>query len=151
MTEDILASAIDKEAASRDFYSRVSEKITAKNPKKLLAKMAKDEEAHISILSRRFSRLFNKDHEPAPGELSDKHKIAESQVYDMDTQLEIASLGISMENESILFYAEQFSKTDDPEEKKMLKRLAQFETGHKKKLQHQYERLKKGHTWIAKT
>jgi len=150
MTEDILASAIGKETQSKEFYTRVSEKITAKNAKKLLQKLARDEASHISVLSRQYSKLFNKDIEITPEELSGKHKIAEAEVYDMETQLQIASLGISMEDESIIFYADQFEKTDDPEEKKMLKRLVQFEKGHKKKLQHQYERLNKGYSWLTR-
>lgn len=151
MTEDVLASAIQKEAQAKEFYSRVSEKITAKDAKKVIAKLASDEAGHVSVLSRRYNKLFNKDFTPVSGGLSDKHKIAEAQVYDMDTALQIVSLGIGMEDESILFYADQYEKTADPEERKMLKKLAQFEKGHKKKLQHQYERLKKGHTWIART
>ena len=150
MTEEILAQAIQKENEAKEFYTQVSAKIIAKNAKKAIEKLAKDEAAHVSILSRRYNRLFNKDFTPAFEGFSDKHKIAEAQVYDMNTSLQIVSLGIGMEDESILFYADQYEKTADPEERKMLKRLAQFERGHKKKLQHQHARLKKGYSWNAR-
>ena len=150
MTEDILGSAIQKESQARDFYTRVSEKVDAKNVKKMFAKMAKDEAEHVSILARRFKKLFNKDYTPVREEPSEKFKAAEAQVYDIQTALQIVSLGIGMEDESIQFYINRFEKAKDTEEKQMLRRLVQFELGHKKRLQNQHDKLNKGISWTGR-
>ncbi|MBN1685372.1 MAG: ferritin family protein [Spirochaetales bacterium] len=150
MTEEILASAIQKEAQSRDFYTRVSEKIVAKKAKKIFDKMAGDEAGHVAILSRQFNKLFNKEYTVVQEALSEKLKIAEAQVYDIQTALQIVSLAIGLEEESIQFYIRQFEKTEDPEEKKMIKKLVHFEMGHKKRLQNQHDRLNKGISWTGR-
>ena len=147
MTEDILAGAIQKEIQSRDFYSRVAEKVTQKKAKKTFTKLSNDEANHVSILSRRFSKLFNKEYTPVQEETPEKMKIAEAEAYTLETSLQIVSLAIGLESEAIELYIREFEKSDDTEEKKMLRKLVQFESGHKEKLQSQHDRLNKGKSW----
>ncbi len=148
MDEGILAAAIEKEIQARDFYAKLSEKITRKNAKQKISQMAKDEAAHASVLSRRFRKLFERDYAPKMTEVDPKFRIVDSEISSIETALQIVSLAIGMENESIKLYDEQLTAADDPEDKKMLKRLLNFERGHKRKLQNQHDRLNKGFSWI---
>ena len=149
MTEEILTKAIQSEVQARDYYNRVAEKVARPKVKKTISKMARDEEGHISTLSRRYRSQFNKDYSPVEVEPDPKLKIAEEDAYTVDTALQIISIAIGLEEEAIEFYSEQHDRSDDEEEKKMLKRLFKFEQGHKKKFQKQLDRLNKGFTWIA--
>ncbi len=150
MTEEILAKAIQKEIRARDFYGRVSEKVSKQKVKKMVAKIAKEEEGHISLLSRRFSKLFSREYKPVAMEMDPKLKVAEADAYTVDTALEIVSVAIGMENEAIEFYSEQAERTEDKEEIAMLVKLVKFERGHKKKFQSQFERLQSGFSWTGK-
>ena len=151
MDEGILATAIEKEIQARDFYTKLSEKITSKKAKQKISQMAKDEASHASVLSRRFSRLFERDYAPKMTEVDPKFKIVEAEISSIETALEIVSLAIGMENESIKLYAGQLKATDDREDRKILKRLLNFERGHRRKLQNQYDRLNKGFSWYRST
>jgi rubrerythrin len=148
MDEGILASAIEKEIQAREFYTKLSEKIASKNAKQKISQMAKDEASHASVLSRRFSNLFKRDYTPRMAEVDPKYRIVESEISSLDTSLQIVSLAIGMENESIQLYSEQLKEAEDSEDKKILKRLLNFERGHKRKLQNQHDRLNKGFSWI---
>ena len=149
MDEGILAAAIEKEIQAREFYTKLSQKITSKKAKQKISQMAKDEATHASVLSRRFSKLFQRDYTPKMTEVDPKFRIVESEISSIETALQIVSLAISMENESIELYSEQLKEAEDSEDKKMLKRLLNFEKGHRKKLQNQHDRLNKGFSWIS--
>ena len=150
MTEELLATAIQSEIKARDFYSGVAAKVTIPKVKKIVSKIANDEAGHISVLSKRFSKVFGKDYTPVEIEPDAKVKALEAEVLTVDTALEIVSYAIGMEDEAIEFYSEQAERTDDPEERKMLVKLARFENGHKKKMQSQFERLQGGFSWTGK-
>jgi erythrin-vacuolar iron transport family protein len=150
MTEELLATAIQTEIKARDFYSGVAEKVAIPKVKKTLSKIAKEEAGHVSVLSRRFSKVFSKDYTPVENEPDPKVKALETDVLTVDTSLEIVSIAIGMEDEAIEFYSEQAERTEDSEEQKMLIKLARFELGHKKKMQSQMQRLKGGFSWTGK-
>lgn len=150
MTEEILAKAIQKEIKARDFYGDMEKKIVVSKVKKMVNKIANEEVGHISLLSRRFSRVFGKDYTPVENEPDPRVKALEDEVLNLDTSLEIVSIAIGIEDEAIEFYSAQAEKADDPEERKLLVKLARFELGHKKKMQSQMARLKGGFSWTGK-
>ena len=145
-----MATAIQTEIKARDFYTGVAEKVTIPKVKKIVSKIAKDEAGHVSVLSRQFSKVFSKDYTPVENEPDPKVKALESEVLTVDASLEIVSIAIGMEDEAIEFYSEQAERSSDPEEQKMLIKLARFELGHKKKMQSQMQRLKGGVSWTGK-
>jgi len=150
MTEGILAQAIQKELQAKHFYDRVASKISRPNVKKMFEKMAKDEAGHAAVLSSRYNKVFNKQYTPVKLETPEKFKIAETEVYDIQTAIQIVSLAIGFEDESIQLYIKQYEQTEDAEGKKLIKKLVHFEMGHKLKLQNQHERLNKGHSWTGR-
>jgi rubrerythrin len=149
MTEEILSTAINKEIEARDFYNRISENVTKPKVKKMTTKISREEDRHRTTLSSLFQRLFKKDFTPGEFEPNPKIKVAEAEVYDSGTALEIVSVAIGLEDEAIEFYADQAERTDDSDARALLIKLVKFEMGHKKKMQSQYERLKNGFSWTG--
>ena len=150
MTEEILAMAIQSEIQARNFYGRVSEKVTKPKVKRMVLKIAGDEAGHISVLSRQFRKRFGRDYAPGTTEADPKLKVADADAYSISAALEIVSVAIGLENKAIRFYSEQVERTDDQEERKLLAKLVRFEEGHKKKMQRQHGHLHKGGSWIGK-
>ena len=150
MTEEILAMAIQSEILARNFYGKVSEKVTKPKVKRMVLKIAGDETGHISVLSRQFRKRFGRDYMPGETEVDPKLKVAEADAYSISVALQIVSIAIGLESKAIKFYTEQAERTDDQEERKLLTKLARFEEGHKRKMQRQHGHLHKGGSWIGK-
>jgi len=149
MTDDILAAAIEREVQTRDYYDRVSKKIGNEKVKKRIARLARDEQRHIEILSDRYRKLFDRDYAPVAMDADPVFDVADEDPAVIDTALKIVSVAIGFEIEAIEVYTGYLNAADDAEEQKMLNKLIRFEQGHKKKLQHEHKRLSKGFSWVA--
>jgi rubrerythrin len=150
MSEDILTRAIHREIQTRDFYREVSDGIKNKQGRRQMSKLSGDEDRHRAILSSRFKALFGRDFVPDPHfPASPGLDSPRNAVYDQAKALEVVSIGITFENDSIDLYAGLIDKVTDPADIKLLKKLVKFEQGHRQKLQDIYERLHtEGNYWM---
>ena len=150
MKQNILERAITKETLSRDFYARVAKGIKNRQGIQRMQNLSREEESHRKILAMRYSILFEKEFiadSPPPDD--PKYRIAEAALFDHPLALEILSLAIGLEQESISDYRKQLATVDDPNDRNILDNLVRFEESHKKRLEEEYERVQKEFYWMT--
>jgi len=141
---DIMKKAIQSEIKAKDFYSKVSSKIKNKKGRRRMLTLSKEESSHRNILERRYKKLFGEDFVLDPAiQVSEIFRWKEEEISSQATALEVVSIGIQGENDSIQFYKKQFENVNDAEDLKILKKLIKFEESHKIRLQKMYGRLSK--------
>jgi rubrerythrin len=146
MNEDILTQAIHSEIHARDLYRKLSDRLEYETAKSRMLKLSEEEDYHRQILSSRYQTLFNKTFEPR-GDVSTgpDFKLLEDSAYKYTDLLEVIRLAIHAESKAITFYSEQRESVSDPEDKSILKTLVRFEKGHKRKLEHELNRLSRAY------
>jgi len=145
---EILYMAIHQEIQANEFYTKMASRVESKKGRKMLLKLAEEENSHRDSLSKRFLTLFGKPFTPDPDPLGNENlKNFEEAVFTRTSQLEAVSIGIGMEKEAAAFYSAMMDETDVAADLKLVKKLYKFELGHVNKLQNLYARLEKKGAW----
>jgi rubrerythrin len=141
--ENILVQAVHFEQQARNFYAESAEKVKASQPAKKFVQLSKEEARHAKLLAARLKKVYKKDI-ASGGEVPEKQtkiKAATGAVRAEADMLEIVSIGILLENGSIKHYEDLLETATEKEDVKLLKDLLNFEIGHKKILQREYDRV----------
>lgn len=151
---DSLAFAIQAEVSAYVFYSNAIKKVSDAELKKTFQELAEDEVDHFRVLESQYDSLNRserwityKDALKA-GDMPDiDERITELQqslldeISGLETQKEILEMGLIKEQKAHEFYKSQHEKLTDPEGKKMLEQLMNFELGHVRKLENWLKRI----------
>jgi rubrerythrin len=144
-----LRKAIDGESQARGFYQDVAARVVQRRVKRRVGAMARDEAAHEAALKARLARLGAGPYEPDPDAPKDpKFAVAGSAVYEKAVAMEIVSVGIWLETESIRQYASLREAASSAEERRFFAWLERFEQRHRDRLQREYHALERGGTWL---
>jgi rubrerythrin len=143
-----LSAAIHSEIRARDLYQEIAKRITNRSGKRRIERLAAEEDGHRAALEARYSRIAGSEFrfDPASPD-GPKFDFVKKDIFTQAGALEVVSVAIAAEKEAIAFYGKQREAVTDPEDVRLLDRLLKFETGHKKRLQREYEKLEKRFSW----
>jgi len=139
---DILKMAILMERRGKAFYEKVAEQSTTGEVQNIFKLMAKEEDLHISILSKQY-RAFEKDKKFIKEDYnsSEKSNKISELILSKDIRKQISAAGyeaaaiasaIDMENKAIEVYAKRAKESTDPNEKELFQWLSDWEKSHLK-------------------
>lgn len=137
---EILKNALLLEKRGKAFYSQVASNASDPDVAQIFEIMADEEKEHIKQLSEQFKHLKqhkkfkdtdipDTDSDTSSQVLSDKIK---DKISAASFEAAAISAAIDMETRAIEVYTKRSKETDDPEEKKFYKWLANWEKGHHK-------------------
>ncbi len=137
-TLDILKGAILLEHRGRALYLSVVNSSTTEGVRELFDTLYKEEEKHIDVLTRQFTRI-SKGESFDISELKDKHtslleailtdKIVK-RVSGAGYEAAVIAAALEFEKNAVKFYSDRASSAESKGEKKLFKRLAEWEKGH---------------------
>lgn len=138
-TTEILKNAILLETRGRAFYRKVADQASNTAVREFFETMAKEEDEHISILSRQFKAYHeNGKFSPEPS-LENPGADLAGDILNQDTLKQIAaadfeaaaiSAAMAMETRAIALYAERAETAEDTGEKDLYRWLADWEKTH---------------------
>jgi rubrerythrin len=134
---DILKNAILLEKRGEAFYRIAARQATHADVKAFFETMAREEAAHVTILSDQFKALKQTGTFSAP-DTAHTGAIAKNVLTDdvkgriaaADFEAAAISAAMLMEERAIALYAGRARKAQDPEEKRLYQWLADWETEH---------------------
>ena len=142
MVIEAIKKGIDSEFQTRDFYLKVSQGIKSKKASRMVAGLARDEQAHAAKLQALLVKLSGERYQPAPNApLNPKYKVAEAAVYVQAVAREIVSVAIFIETESIKRYTELRDASTEKSDQRIFAGLVKMEEGHKDQLQKEFRKL----------
>lgn len=146
---EALRKGIDMEFQTRSFYLKVAARITDRKAGRMVSAMARDEEGHEAKLKARLFKLSGGRYEPSPSAPPHpKYAVAESAVFDQAVAREIVSVGIYLETESIKHYAALRESAAEKDDAKLFTFLEKLEEGHRRRLQREYHRIERSHSFL---
>jgi rubrerythrin len=151
---EIVSAAIEAERAGHKFYVRLADSTSDPKGKHMFNRLANDELAHIYwLMTVRQSLVKTGTCEVCRGDI---HKIkvpitdpAEflfpsagitADVIKADSgEVDAIKQGIEIEEKAVAFYSESAKRIDDPDAKELFRKLADWEDGHRRLLQAEYD------------
>ena len=134
---DIIKSGILLEKRGEAFYRTVANQATNEDVRAFFETMADEEREHIRILSDQLKAIRQKGRFNAPdafrkGSIS-QHVLTpavKARIAAADFEAAAISAAMLMEEHAIALYAKRSEEAQDPEEKKLYRWLADWETEH---------------------
>jgi rubrerythrin len=134
---DIIKSGILLEKRGEAFYRTVANQATNEDVRAFFESMADEEGEHIKILSDQFKAIMQKGRFNAPdmlrkGSIS-QHVLTpavKARIAAADFEAAAISAAMLMEEHAITLYTKRSEDAKDPEEKKLYRWLADWETEH---------------------
>jgi rubrerythrin len=135
---DILKSAILLEQRGNAFYSKVAEEAKSQAVQQFFTMMAEEERRHIKVLSEQAKSVQKTGAFTPTGFQEESSQIA-SRVLSQELKEQIAAAGfeaaavaaaMAMEERSIRLYADRAEESEDPEERRLYRWLAEWESEH---------------------
>lgn len=139
---NILDLAISSEIDAHQFYLRAADQVKDGKARAAFLALAGDEQGHRLQLEEEYHHLYRKEafhYRPGTNILHRHLK------RDLD-DAEAIALGIKAEKEAISFYQESGQRAKDPQLKRILLALVEFEEGHRKLLESEYQ-ARLGRAW----
>ena len=144
---EFIKEAIALEKHGYNFYTVAAENAKTELSRNLFTQFANDEKEHMEILDRQYKSLMN-DGKWAAAERDDAFEIKDL-INDLKKQLggdafDITAVYVAMnlEEKAEKNYRDRMNATEDPEGKKLLKWLADWERGHFEQLHRLNESMK---------
>ena len=159
-TRGALKTAIQMEIDGKEFYLKASQASNNELGKKLLVKLAEEEDTHRQIFEDIYKSISAEKGWPSNEFHSDRGKglrtifsraieEMESDIEAMPTELDAVQTAMAMENKTYDFYRSQSGKATYDVEKKFYETLAVQEEEHHKVLLDYYEFLKDPAAWFV--
>jgi rubrerythrin len=135
---EILKGAILLEHKGRSLYNSVIESSKVKEVRDLFSLLAKEEEKHIDILNKQFSRV-SKGEGFDISEIKDTHAetseavltdIIKESVSGAGYEAAVISAALEFEKNSVKYYSEHAEGAQSEDEKKLFEWLSDWEKGH---------------------
>ncbi len=146
---NLLETAMLKEVAAADFYRQIAERIRNAAGKGKFMELSREEEDHLEVLKRWYVKETGGkkfDQETACCRLD--YSFPQQAVFDGTSALEAISVGITAEKESVDLYTSFRGQVTDEEAMKTLERLIEFEKGHIRRLQQEYDSVLHHFYWV---
>ncbi|MFH0872208.1 MAG: ferritin family protein [bacterium] len=140
--EEVLALAISAEMDAHQFYLRAADQAKDGKVRATFLALAGDEEGHRLQLKAQYPHLNGKGGVRYRPGTSVLHRYLKK---DLD-ELEAIALSIKAEKEAINFYQASSEKAEDLGLKKLLLSLSEFEDGHRRLLESEYQ-ARLGRPW----
>ncbi|MDP8238779.1 MAG: ferritin family protein [Candidatus Hatepunaea meridiana] len=141
---EVLGQAVMQEVEAYKRYQLFASRV--KNPlvQEKFNSLANEEKAHRELLYGMLCKYTGEEKPPLP-----KEAPRESGKSDEELSLpEILQLAIRKEQEAQVFYADAAKLATDPSGKRVLEYLAEFERGHERLLQTEYDSITKYPQWF---
>ncbi len=146
----VLTDAVEMEAQGKEFYERASARMRNPRAKDMFTSLVRQEQMHIDILEGQLSRLaHDKAWAPLKQLIKEASAPKASVFQDKDIkkieldpgagELDVISLGMTIEKKSVEYYRDAGAKATDKNAKKILNWLVAQETGHLTVLQAEYD------------
>ena len=139
---DILDLAISAEMDAHQFYLRAADRVKDGKTRATFLALAGDEEGHRLQLEREYGQLFGDRKFRYRPETNILHRHMESDLDDLGA----IALGIKGEKDAISFYEQSSQQAERTDLKKILLALVEFEEGHRRLLESEYE-ARLGRPW----
>jgi len=140
--EDILDLAISAEMDAHQFYLRAADRTKDGKARAAFLALAGDEEGHRLQLEREYTQLLgDRKFQYRPG-TNILHRYMRRDVDDLGA----VALSIKSEQEAISFYQQSSQQTKRADLKRILLRLVEFEEGHRRLLESEYQ-ARLGRPW----
>ena len=136
---EILKSAILLEKRGNAFYRKVAEETASPAVREFFNMMAEEEQRHVQVLSEHAKSYRETGRFSAGGADRAENSQVASRVLSQELKDQIAAAGfeaaavaaaMAMEERSIKLYAERAKAAEDPEEQRLYRWLAEWETEH---------------------
>ncbi len=159
-TRGVLETAIQMEIDGKEFYMKASQASNNELGKKLLVKLAEEEDIHRKVFEDIYENISKEkgwpsnEFRPDGGKglrtiFSEAIEGMESDVKAMPTELDAVKTAMDMENKTYDFYRSRIGKANYEAEKKFYETLAIQEEEHHKVLLDYYEFLKDPAAWFV--
>ncbi len=153
--KSILKFAMRMEKDAADFYEYYAEKAESEKTKSLFSELAQIEKQHYHILNKKFEEL--KYSEPPQtiswvvddsSKAQDPHILADNSdtipvIPGADADLSIIRMAYLIEHDFAYFYSKAVDAVEEPDAKKFLQELAQWENQHTEMFHSSYQNLLK--------
>lgn len=154
---NILKFAMRMEKDAEDFYTYYMDKVQSESTRELFRELADIEKEHYSILKSKFDELGFAE---PPLTISwvvdnnfaakDPHILANNSDVAAENEGEVSDLNVLrmaylIENDFAEFYTNAVKTVEDPEAKKFLSIMAEWETKHREMFYTRYQELLKKH------
>ncbi|MFP4482240.1 MAG: ferritin family protein [Thermovirgaceae bacterium] len=152
----ILEFAMKMELEARDFYLDSLEKVVQEETKQLVANLAEWEKGHYDYLLKQKESLEQNQswdraaelpvEEAAGAEIISSKKAgtqAEPPIGELTGDMGVLRMAMSIETDFSNFYKNAAKSVDDSEGREILEMLAEWEGGHQKMINEQYDALHK--------
>jgi rubrerythrin len=140
--EEVLDLAISAEMDAQQFYLQAADQVKDGKARATFLALAGDEEEHRLQLENQYRHLYKTGSFRYRSGTNILHRHLKKEVED----LEAISLAISAEKSAISFYREAGERAKDPEMRRILKNLQEFEEGHRRLLESEYQ-ARLGRPW----
>ncbi len=135
---EILKSALLLEIRGKAFYQKAAETAKNESVKQFFEAMVAEEESHVKLLSEQYKEVRTKGNlvpqnfPASPANIADKVLSSELKKHIQAAGFEAAAISaaMGMEERAIKLYATRAAETSDPDEKKLYRWLADWETNH---------------------
>jgi rubrerythrin len=137
--KELIAGAVAKEAAAHDLYARTAQGSDDPGVKALLTELARDEARHREMLERLDVDSLGEFAPQAPRDLGLAEYMEERPLSPQAGLQEVMIYAAHREQEARDFYAGMASAVGEPKATALFEKLAEMESGHKARLEEQYE------------
>jgi rubrerythrin len=136
---EILKTAILLEQRGSAFYSKVASSTESPAVKAFFSMMAEEERRHIKVLSEQAKSVQEAGVFSSTPIQPEEHSQVAARVLSEELKEQIAAAGfeaaavsaaMAMEEKSIRLYSDRAKESDDPEEKRLYRWLAEWESEH---------------------
>lgn len=137
-TKDILKGAILLEHRGKALYESVVKTAGQEGVKELFATLSREEEKHIRVLEKQFSRVAKGGSFDLAGVEEDHTAISDSivtreivkSISGAGYEAAVIAAALEFEKNAVKFYSEHASSAENDEEKKLYQWLAEWEKSH---------------------
>lgn len=155
---DILKYAMNMERKAGEFYKMYMDKVEEDSNKEIFKRLAEMEDEHYEILENQLKKvekdgLFAEFDIKSIGKAEDIFKINERDIKSIDfskavLDLPILRMAYGMESDFAYFYSKAAEKAEDPNAKKLLETLADWEIVHRDSFDEEIK-LATEHSWFS--
>lgn len=139
---DILDLAISAEMDAHQFYLRAADRVKDGKARATFLALAGDEEGHRLQLEKEYGQLFGDRKFRYRPETNILHRYIERDLDDLGA----IALGIQGEKNAVSFYEQSSQQAERADLKDILLALVEFEEGHRRLLESEYE-ARLGRPW----
>ena len=141
---EVLGLAVRQEIEAFKRYQLFASRVNNPLVKEKFKSLAREEKAHRELLYSMLQKYTGEEKPPLPKKAPRFNRKAEEKL----TLPEIIQLAIIKEQEAQQFYTDAAKTAKDPTGRRVLEYLADFERGHERILQAEYEAVAKYPQWF---